>query len=345
MQKNRRGKKEPVIREIKSYVYSVTPHILWSGAKCGVLEGKQIACPGTRLCLFLLLSLESHKQMWALTTNVQLKTGLRWFISFMVDCRNTSSYLQEVFQSAAGTCQEPRSLLLTSRVVPCSYILNLGWSLYIFLCLLSTPTVSNMVTVNGGFYLSLTGPVVSLSQLRSPPISSTQTHTHTHTHCLHGRQTHSCHTVSVRQKASHRPTPPRFSQLTVKFWVSRAGRSSHPSCLLTHVTNEKRDKRDFHIKGWRAHLQFLRRLAAWVHQSTQAQRRTHAHIWLTQEKAFFNDLICCIFHGSHQHLFCVRSHYSFPPPFNQLHCMQSVLYSVYVPSQCSRAQVTTVLLS
>lgn len=51
-------KKEPVIREIKSYVYSVTPHILWSGAKCGVLEGKQIACPGTRLCLFLLVSLE-----------------------------------------------------------------------------------------------------------------------------------------------------------------------------------------------------------------------------------------------------------------------------------------------
>lgn len=51
-------KKEAVIREIKSYVYSVTPHILWSSAKCGGLEGKQIACPGTRLCLFLLLSLE-----------------------------------------------------------------------------------------------------------------------------------------------------------------------------------------------------------------------------------------------------------------------------------------------
>lgn len=52
-----------VIREIKSHVYSVMAHILWSGAKCGVLERKQIACPGTRLCLFLLLSLESHKQM------------------------------------------------------------------------------------------------------------------------------------------------------------------------------------------------------------------------------------------------------------------------------------------
>lgn len=140
------GKKEPVIREIKSYVYSVTPHILWSAAKCGVLEGKQIACPGTRLCLFLLLSLESHKQMWTLKMNVQLKTAFGWFISFMVDCRNTLSYLQEVFQPAAGTCQEPRSLLLTSRVVPCSYIHNLGWSLYIFVCLLSSPSVSNIAT-------------------------------------------------------------------------------------------------------------------------------------------------------------------------------------------------------
>lgn len=118
----------------------------------------------------------------------------------MVDCRNTLSYLQEVFQPAAGTCQEPRSLLLTSRVVPRSYILNLGWSLYIFLRLLSTPTVSNTVTVSGGFYLSLTGPVVSLSRLRSPPPRPDflHTHTHPHTRCLHGRQTHSCHTVSVR---------------------------------------------------------------------------------------------------------------------------------------------------
>lgn len=63
MQKKQEGgEKDPVIREIKSYVYSVTPHILWSGAKCGELEGKQISCPGTGLCLFLLLSLESHKQ-------------------------------------------------------------------------------------------------------------------------------------------------------------------------------------------------------------------------------------------------------------------------------------------
>lgn len=70
---------EPSIGEIKSYVYSVTPHIPRRGTKCGVLEGKQIACPGTGLCLFLLLSLESHEQIQA--TNVSAGTPLK--ISFL----------------------------------------------------------------------------------------------------------------------------------------------------------------------------------------------------------------------------------------------------------------------
>lgn len=56
-------KKELVIREIKSHVYSVMPDITWSRANCGVHKGKQIACSATGLCLFLLLSLESHEQM------------------------------------------------------------------------------------------------------------------------------------------------------------------------------------------------------------------------------------------------------------------------------------------
>lgn len=100
-EKKKRGRRgrEPVIREIKSYVYSVMAHILWSGAKCGVLERKQIACPGTRLCLFLVLSLESHKKMWALKTNVMLQNIFRWFISLMLDRRNTLPYLQESLQA------------------------------------------------------------------------------------------------------------------------------------------------------------------------------------------------------------------------------------------------------
>lgn len=72
----------------------------------------------------------------------------------MVDCGSTLSYLQEVFQPAAGTCQEPRSL--TSRLAPCSYVLNLGWSLYFFLCLFfppptfhcSTATISRICVVS-----------------------------------------------------------------------------------------------------------------------------------------------------------------------------------------------------
>lgn len=86
----------PVIREIKSYVYSVTPQIHWSGAKCGVLEGKQIACPATRLCLFLLLSMESRQQMWALKTNVQLKTVFSMIYFFY-------GGLQEYFVLSSGS--------------------------------------------------------------------------------------------------------------------------------------------------------------------------------------------------------------------------------------------------
>lgn len=255
----------------------------------------------------------------------------------MADCRNTLSYLQEVFQPAAGTCQEPRSLLLTSSVVPCSNILNLGWSLYIFFCLFFPLTLFQTLQHSNDeqWFLSQSdkGPGVALSQTGTPPFPS---HSLIHMHCLHGRQTHSCHTVSARQKASHRPTPPWSSQLTVKFWVSRAGLSLHPSCLLTHITNEKRDKRDFHIKGWKAHLQRLKRPAA---LGSPEYTHTHTDAQLAQtRKSFFNNFICPVLHGSHQHLLCVRLHHSFKPPFNQLHCMLYVLCSVHVPSQCSRSQ-------
>lgn len=94
------GGTEVVISKIKLCVYSVTPHVPWSSAECGVLEGKQIICPGAQHCLFLLLSLESwawtNVQMWAQKTSVQLKTALRWFISFM-------AVLQECFVLSLGS--------------------------------------------------------------------------------------------------------------------------------------------------------------------------------------------------------------------------------------------------
>lgn len=171
------------------------------------------------------------------------------YICYM-DCRNTLSYLQEVFPPAAGTCQELRSLVLTSSAVPCSCILNLGWSIYMFVCLLSTPTASNIAT--------LTALSLSFSQLRPLPPT-------THTYAPPAWKTNTFISYCIcktKKKNSHHPIPCRFSHLTVKFWVSWAGRSSHLSCLLTHVTNEKQDKRDFHIKGWRAHLWLLKQLVA-----------------------------------------------------------------------------------
>lgn len=50
-----------------------------------------------------------------------------------------------------------------------------------------------------------------------------------------------------------------------------------------HVTNEKRDKRDRHIKGWRARLGFLKLL-------TDAERPNLAQT----RKTPINDSICCI---------------------------------------------------
>lgn len=265
--------------------------------------------------------------------NVQLKTVFRIFISFIVDCRNTLSYLQEVFQPAAVTCQEPRSRLLTSccslQLYSQPWVVTLHFLMpsFNFHCFKHC----NMVTMSGGFYLSLTSAVVSLSQLRTPLFP------HTHTHALSAWKTNTFMSYCICETKSL-STPPRFSQLTVKFWVNWAGGSSHPSCILTHVTNEKRDKRDFHIKGWRAHLQFLKQLAA-LGSPEYRHRDTHMHTFGThKKKPFFNDLICCIFHGSHQHLFCVRSHYPFPPPSDQLHSVQYALRSVYVPNQCSVAE-------
>lgn len=181
----------------------------------------------------------------------------------MLDCSNTLPYLQRSLQ---GCCRDVSGAKISlARELCCSPQLYVQpWVVTLHFPMPSSYSRCfkhcNTVTMCGGFYLSLTGLVVSLSQLRTPAPSSP--HSHIHAHCLHERKTHSCHTVSARQKASHWPTPPRFSQLTVKFWFSRAGGSSHPSSLLTHVTNEKRDKQDFHIKGWRAHLQFLKPLAA-----------------------------------------------------------------------------------
>lgn len=182
MQKNKRGKKEPVIREIKSYVYSVTPHILWSGAKCGVLEGKQIACPSTGLCLFLLLSLELHEQMWALKMNVQLKKlllhdlFLLWRIAGILCLifRKYSSLLQGHVRSQDLSC---------SQVVlfPAAIFSTLGGHFTFssaFFFHSHCFKHCNTAMMSSGFYLSQTGPWCGFVSNRNTPISPTLAYTH-----------------------------------------------------------------------------------------------------------------------------------------------------------------------
>lgn len=125
--KNWRGGTESVIREIKSYVYTVMAHVLWSWTKCGGFQGKQTACPGTRLCLFQLLSLESPKQTRALQMIVQLKAAFRLFLLCQIAgilCLIST----EVFNRNLSVAL----MVVRAAVLPCSYMFKRGWSLYIF---------------------------------------------------------------------------------------------------------------------------------------------------------------------------------------------------------------------
>lgn len=100
----------------------------------------------------------------------------------------------------------------------------------------------------------------------------------THSHCLYERQTHSCHTVSPISQ----PRPDFHTWQSGSGSVELAGVHIRPP-FLTHVTNEKRDKRDRHIKGWRARLGFLK-------LRTDAERPNLAQT----RKTPLNDSICCV---------------------------------------------------
>lgn len=71
-------------------------------------------------------------------------------------------------------------------------------------------------TVSCGYFnISLTVSAVSLFVLTKNPFP-----TLAYVNRLHGGKTHSCHTVSIRQKVSYCPTPGRSTQLTVKLRVN-----------------------------------------------------------------------------------------------------------------------------
>lgn len=115
-----RGRTEPVIREIKSYVYTVMAHVLWSRTNCGVFQGKQTARPSTRLCLFQLLSLESAEQMLVFQS-----------FPFCQTARIVCLILKEVFNRNLSVAP----IVAWAAVLPCSYMFKRGWSLYILLAL------------------------------------------------------------------------------------------------------------------------------------------------------------------------------------------------------------------
>lgn len=154
---------------------------------------------------------------------------------------------------------------------------------------------------------------LSLSYLRTPPFP-----TLAYVNRLHGGKTHSCHTVSIRQKVSYCPTPGRSTQLTVKLRVN--GGKWLPRCLVTHVINEKRDKREFAVKSCRVHFQLLKQL--WVCWITRAQTHTKRNFLI------FNLLYFPQFTSAH--ILC----YSFPSILSQLHmCTPPLCDSLYVYSQ------------
>lgn len=248
------------------------------------------------------------------------KLFFRWFIYFMADRRNTLSYHQEVFQPAAGTCQEPRSLLLTIRIAPCSYIFNLGWSLYNFLCFLSTPTDSNVSTWQSSFCL------ISFwrALLFLPFFLSTKNPLFPRTCTLCMEDIHVILYQQDKSLPSHKLHPDLYS------WQSRSGSLELavrwlPSFLLTRHKWKMRQTGFPHKGVGGLIFNFCNSLLS---LSSTQYTCTVTQIGLAQEKAFLNNSICCIFHGSHQHLFCVRLHYSFPSSFNQYSCTQSVLLCV-----------------
>lgn len=337
------GGREPVIREIKWYVYSVMAHILWSGAKCGVLEGKQIAGPGTRLCLFLLLSLESHKKMWALKTNVQLKTVLRWFISLMLDCSNTLPYLQWSLQAccrdvsgakislAHKLCCSPQ-LYVQPWVVTLHFPMPSSYSHCFKHC--------NTVTMCGGFLCQFDRPCcVFVSAKDSRPFLPSLTHTHT----LSAWKKNTFMSYCIC-KTENLPLVNPAQIFTVDSQVLVQSSWRELTSVLPFDTRHEWKTRQtrFPHKGLEGSSSISE--AACSAGFIRVHRHRDAHIWHAQEKPLFNYLICCIFHGS-RHTYSVSDRVILFHHRSTSYTAHNIYWSVYVPSQRSRAQVTTVLLS
>lgn len=203
-------KREPVITEIKSYVYSVMPHMLWSCAKCAVLEGKQIAWPSTRLCLFLLLSLQSHYQLWALKTNVQLKYSflddlfLLWWIAGILCLifRKSSRLLQGHVRS--------QDLSYSQAVLfPAAILSALGGQFTCSCAFFPLPLLQTLKHSDDEWWFlsQFDGSLSVFLSTKNPPFPLTYSHTHIRTACMEDKHIHVILYLQDEKKKLPSPNP------------------------------------------------------------------------------------------------------------------------------------------
>lgn len=212
-------------------------------------------------------------------------------IAFMPDCGNSLPYLKGSFQ------QEPVSR--PARCTSCGSSLQLYAQTWVVTLHFWSFSSSHShcfkhcdAVTEQWFYLGLTGPVVSLSGLRTPPPLPPLAQSRAH--CLRETQTHTCHAVSP----AGWPRPEFHSRQSSSGSVELAGARIHlpPS---THVITEKRDKLDLHVSSRRT--RFLKLLAD-----------MDAHLELTRKTPlrplyllYFPRLLLLLFFVGSQYFMCV----------------------------------------
>lgn len=147
-----------------------------------MFQGKQTACPGTRLCLLQLLSLDSPE-----LTRAQTKSCVQ-IISFMPDCRDTLPYLEGSVQQepvsrpdCCMSCGSPLQLYVEAWVVTLHF-----WSLSSSHC-----HCFKHCNLSDGAVVGLALLCLCLG-LRPPPPQFLSWLRRTLTHAVYVKRTHAC---------------------------------------------------------------------------------------------------------------------------------------------------------
>ena len=261
------------------------------------------------------------KKCEPLKTNVQLKTVFTWFISFMAGIlclifRKSPRLLQGHVRSQHRSSSQ-------ATLFPAAIHSTLGGHFTFSYAFFPLPLGQKKTATLWRWlvnFISVWRALLYLCLLCPPPPpphfpTRTHTHTHTHTHCLHWQQTHSCHTVSARRKSLRWPYPTQIFTVDSQV-LGQLSWQELTSVLLFDTRHEWKTRQTrFPHKGLEGPSSVSE--AACSPGFTRVHTHTHTHTHTHNKKPFSSDLICCIFHGSHQRLFCVRWHYF----INQLHCI------------------------